>query len=175
MTYSGNHTSSAGNLFPLHVEEWRPVVGLEGRYEVSDMGQLRHARRRVILKPAVFGVNRYLRVSVFVGGPGPLSLHVHRAVCEAFNGPKPEWADCVRHLNDESYDNRAVNLAWGTNTDNMQDRLRNGRNPEANRDACDSGHLYVEGNYSIDRGARRCLVCHRDRERARRTAARAAA
>lgn len=149
-------------------EQWRPAPGLEGMYEVSDHGRVRTAPGfgRVGFRK-LDPRGRYANFCVYVGPGKRRNYAVHVLVCEAFHGPKPEWATCVRHLNDEKRDNRAVNLAWGTGADNMQDAIRNGRNPELTRTACDRGHPYVQGSYSIDRGARRRLVCHRERERAR--------
>lgn len=150
-------------------EVWRPVTGFEGRYEVSDQGRVRTAEGygRVAFRK-LNASGRYLTVCVSVGPYQRRNLTVHRMVCEAFHGPMPAWADRVRHLNDEKHDNRAVNLAWGTHADNMRDRVRNGRDPEARRTSCDRGHPYIEGSYSVSRGARRCLACHRDHERRRK-------
>lgn len=157
--YSTGRTSSA--------EEWRPAPGLEGRYEVSDQGRARATPgtgRVAFLKINYSG--RYPRFSARVNGR-QTTPSLHRLICEAFHGPAPTWAECARHLNDDPRDNRAVNLAWGTHADNMQDRIRNGGNPELRRTACDNGHPYVEGSFSINRGARRCLVCHRAGQKAR--------
>lgn len=50
---------------------------------------------------------------------------VHRLVAEAFIGPRPEGAD-IRHLNGVHTDNRAVNLAYGTRTENIMDAIAHG-------------------------------------------------
>jgi len=52
--------------------------------------------------------------------------YVHILVCEAFHGPKPNWADCVRHLNGDFSDNRAENLSWGTWIEQSEDRKKHG-------------------------------------------------
>ena len=49
-----------------------------------------------------------------------------KMVCLAFHGNKPFPAAEVRHLNDVKTDNRPVNLAWGTHSENMYDKYRNG-------------------------------------------------
>jgi len=43
---------------------------------------------------------------------------VHRLVCEAFHGPAPEGAVCM-HVNEDYRDNRASNLRWGTQKENL--------------------------------------------------------
>lgn len=51
--------------------------------------------------------------------------YLHRLVAEAFI-PNPYGYPEVRHLNDDPSDNEVDNLAWGTQTDNMRDCIRNG-------------------------------------------------
>ena len=52
-------------------------------------------------------------------------LHVLKAKVFLF-GPNPLGANIVRHLNDVKYDNRLINLAFGTLSNNTQDSIRNG-------------------------------------------------
>lgn len=51
--------------------------------------------------------------------------YLHRLVAEAFI-PNPHGYPEVRHLNDDPSDNEVDNLAWGTQSDNMHDCIRNG-------------------------------------------------
>lgn len=51
---------------------------------------------------------------------------VHRLVYETFVGEIPEGM-VIRHLNDEPGDNRLSNLAIGTQKENVQDAIRNGK------------------------------------------------
>ena len=44
---------------------------------------------------------------------------MHRLICEAFHGPAPDGLPVVLHLNEDSTDNRAENLAWGTQKQNL--------------------------------------------------------
>ena len=44
---------------------------------------------------------------------------VHRLVCEAFHGPAPFAAAVVMHLDENPLNNRADNLAWGTQKENL--------------------------------------------------------
>lgn len=52
---------------------------------------------------------------------------VHRLVAELFLPPPREGQTLVRHLNGDPADNRAENLAWGTQKENMADCIRHGR------------------------------------------------
>ena len=52
-------------------------------------------------------------------------IHIIKAKAFLF-GPNPLDANVVRHLNDCKTDNRLINLAWGSQSDNMKDCMRNG-------------------------------------------------
>ena len=106
------------------VERWRPVLGLEGRYLISDQGSVMNCKtgRRLRLCPCGRG---YLRLSL-QGEGGAQNRWLHRMLLESFARP-PEVGEVARHLNDDKLDNRLENLAWGTWDDNMADALRNGR------------------------------------------------
>ena len=52
-------------------------------------------------------------------------IHVIKAKAFLF-GPNPLSYNVVRHLNDVKTDNRLINLAWGTQSDNVRDCIKNG-------------------------------------------------
>lgn len=155
----------------VHSEEWRPVVGYDGYYEVSSQGRVRSLDRLVtfgtrqrqvigrVLKPGktIHGV--YF-VNLSVDGLKQLS-RVHRMVLEAFVGPCPEGMEGC-HYNDDKSDNRLVNLRWDTHSANMHDRTRNGGCHQAMKTQCPSGHEYSAENTKRDKnGGRFCRQCHR--------------
>jgi hypothetical protein len=47
------------------------------------------------------------------------NIKVHRAVCEAFHGPKPFPEAVVIHLDENAHNNRPENLKWGTQKENL--------------------------------------------------------
>lgn len=47
------------------------------------------------------------------------NLKVHQLVCEAFHGPKPFEKSVVIHIDENSLNNRASNLKWGTQKENL--------------------------------------------------------
>lgn len=163
-------------------EEWRPVVGFEGLYEVSNLGRVRSIDRRVpqgdrtqywrgrLLKqgPAPScgpRPGRYLQVHLR-GGGRKRTVRVHHLVLEAFIGPRPPGLECL-HANDIGTDNRAENLSWGTTSQNTLDKVKNGRHPMAKRTHCKFGHEFTPEN-SVYRKTgwgvyRRCRTC-RQRE-----------
>lgn len=104
-------------------EEWRPVVGFEGLYEVSDMGNVRSLRsgKIIALCPHTGG---YLMIHLYVSGTRtPMTLH--RAVAEAFLGPRPEGKQ-IRHLDGDRKNCSLSNLVYGTKLENEADKLRHG-------------------------------------------------
>lgn len=124
-------------------EEWRPVVGYEGLYEVSSLGQVRSLARKTygqrgsrdlpqkVLKQrsplSPNGNQRYPYVGLCKSGVKK-TAHVHRIVLAAFVGERPIGMQ-ARHLNGNPEDNRINNLAWGTKLENEADRKKHGTVP----------------------------------------------
>ena len=52
-----------------------------------------------------------------------ITANVHALICEAFNGKPSIPGLHVRHLNGNSHDNRATNLAYGTPRENWRDKI----------------------------------------------------
>lgn len=113
---------------PSPKKERRPIPGFPG-YEADVDGHVYNLLRRPPYgrRCIVFESRRYLRVCV---SRGRVIKPVHHLVCSAFHGPKPDGAECCRHLNDIRTDNRPENLAWGTRRDNIDDAIRNNRIPK---------------------------------------------
>lgn len=47
------------------------------------------------------------------------TFKVARLVCEAFHGPQPDGSPIVMHKDENSANNRASNLEWGTQKENL--------------------------------------------------------
>lgn len=111
-------------------EEWRPVVGLGGRYEVSSLGRVRvlwTANRRMAT-PLVMRLHRstngYADIQM-VTGVGSVHRRVHHLVLEAFVGPCPSGLE-ASHVNGSRLDNRLENLCWETHAENMARQVAHG-------------------------------------------------
>ena len=152
-----------------NVEEWRPVPGFEGKYEVSNEGRVRSLVKgepRVLSQWAVQTGHLKTRVG---GRALKAGRYVHQIVLEAFVGPRPFDTAVTRHLNGDPTDNRVENLAWGTQTENLYDSVRHGTHWAANKTHCPRNHPYDElntGNYTGKN--RTCRTCARERMRANR-------
>jgi len=100
-------------------ERWHHCEVPYTRYEVSDQGRVRNAHTGLILKPYVFR-NAYLGVMLSYKGEKQFKL-IHRLVATAF---VPGWRKGlqVNHKNGVKNDNRAENLEWVTQSENMHHR-----------------------------------------------------
>jgi len=118
-------------------ENWKPVPGFEGRYEVSDQGRIKSLARYI--KPGVGSTPRqikerilkqqlhkgYWRVTLSRDGEQPI-FETHRLVARAFIGPCPEGKE-VCHGPLGSTVNTVNNLSYGTKRkNNLDDKRRDG-------------------------------------------------
>ena len=104
------------------IEEWRPIEGYEGLYEVSNTGQVRSLDRYVktcyeayklhkgkILSPAK-DKNGYLKVHLCCNGKHNI-IRVHRLVALTFL-PNPDNLPEVNHKDEVKTNNNVDNLEW---------------------------------------------------------------
>lgn len=127
------------NSYDLNEEEWRPVIGYEDAYLVSNFGRVKslgrydnigHYRPERILHQPLTPAG-YPHVHLSKNGVARWML-VHRLVAEAFIY-KPEGCDIVNHLDNNPKNNHSDNLEWTTYKGNMQWATKQGRmhyNPE---------------------------------------------
>jgi len=115
----------------LH-EEWRPVVGYENKFEVSNLGrvrsqphEVRHWCGRMIPRPG-----RMVTLTAHTGGyrfvavGGSKKKYVHRLVMEAFFGDS-DGRD-VNHINGDKTDNRLSNLEYCDRLHNVRHAISTG-------------------------------------------------
>jgi hypothetical protein len=107
-------------------ENWKPIAGTDGKYEVSDLGRVRSYARKTprFLSAANHGAG-YRSVRVVYDGAARTRM-VHHLVLAAFVGPRPTPDHETRHKNNRRSDNRAENLAWATKAENMWDKVASG-------------------------------------------------
>lgn len=147
--------------------EWRKVEDFP-RYEVSDDGRVRFSKTGRVRKG---WTEQSGHQTVTLQNPGEKSkrVKIHRLVAKAYL-PNPDKLPFVRHLNDVPGDNRLENLAWGTNSDNQIDSIRNGTHFAVRITHCPQGHEYTVENTSRrgKRQSRFCKVCDKQFHREQR-------
>lgn len=108
-------------------EVWKPVVGYENLYEVSNLGRVKNAQRKGTTGGLLFQhptKEGYLRVGLHKNDRRAM-LYVHRLVLDAFRGPAPIGHE-ASHINNKAGDNSLSNLLWETKSANMQRKHDNG-------------------------------------------------
>ena len=117
-------------------EEWKPVMGYEGLYEVSSYGRVRSFKRNPtgkLLKPCPNSMGR-LQLILHNSNKEKKSWMIHRLVADHFICKRPEGLVC-RHLDGNYLNNVVTNLSWGTITENQRDRLGHGTDSRGEKQA----------------------------------------
>lgn len=101
-------------------ETWLPVVGFEGRYSVSDLGNVMSMNYRGtgmmrLLVPAATW-DGYVRVCLLKDGK-QVSKRIHSLVMAAFVGPRPSKHD-INHKSGVKTDNSLSNLEYCSSSQN---------------------------------------------------------
>jgi hypothetical protein len=127
----------------LPCEQWLPVVGWETTYEVSDLGRVRsvartgvHGREKAhyfpsrVLKQIASTAGGYLVVNLTDNADPTkprrrIQLPVHKAVLEAFVGPRPPGMQAC-HGDGDRRNAALANLRWDTASANAADRTKHG-------------------------------------------------
>lgn len=138
-------------------EEWKPIEGYEGVYEVSNMGNV---RRRKVLKPQTNPKTGYKHVSLYWDGKPTIRL-IHQLVMEAFVGPAPDGMEVCHGPNGKA-DNSLANLRYDTKSNNQHDKKRDGTDHNVNKTHCPRNHPLEGRNLNpsaLDRGNRQCQTC----------------
>lgn len=152
-------------------ESWKPVVGFEATYRISDLGRAYSVRQQKILRPSTSNSGGYPQYIFTVKGERT-AKYAHHLVLEAFDRPRPAGLE-ARHLDGDASNpalrdsDGEIRLIWGTSGENKLDEVRHGTHYEASRVRCENGHEWTEENTRIECWpdgsfrARRCRKCKR--------------
>lgn len=122
--------------FDLENEQWKTISNYP-YYDVFTLGRVhsfmprggKHkptSRRDIPTLKKLSKSKDYMFASFsnFPGGENK-RLNIHRLVLETFN-PLDNYSNLeARHINGNSYDNRLINLEWGTSQENKKDNITN--------------------------------------------------
>lgn len=115
-------------------EIWKPIVGYEEIYEVSNYGRVKALERHIftlnkncIYKPlilkAILGKRGYYEVRLSVNY-GSKIKKIHRLIAEYFI-PNPSNKSQVNHIDGNRLNNDISNLEWVNNRENSCHRFKN--------------------------------------------------
>ena len=111
-------------------EEWRDIVGYEGKYKISNMGRLflcgvyRDGRRyKPHIKKTSLDVGGYEYANLTDFDGNVKTYKIHRLVAMAFI-ENPNNFPCIDHINRIRTDNRIENLRWCTKEENNRNTKR---------------------------------------------------
>lgn len=103
-------------------EIWKPVKDFEDKYEISNLGRVKSLNKNKILKPSDNG-HGYLFVNLCKNNK-PQHKYIHRLVAKHFLNNTFNFPE-INHINENTYDNRAINLEWCTSKYNANYGKRN--------------------------------------------------
>jgi len=133
------------------METWKDIPGFEGVYQASDRGRIRSLTRprhpgRVLRQHVT--ANGYLHVQLSMGGK-VMTKSVHRLVALTFLGEPPKGLPLVLHGDGVETNNRIENLRYGTQEQNLADRVTHGT---STRGECHNALLTAESVREIRAG-----------------------
>lgn len=113
---------------------WKPVVGYEGLYEVSNTGLIKSINFYKYKSPRIMKLGKrkdgYLSVGLSKNNVTKTKT-VHRIVAEAFI-PNPDGLEMVNHKDENRANNNVNNLEWCTRSYNQLYSLK--LHPERNKE-----------------------------------------
>ena len=101
------------------MEQWKPIEGTDGKYEVSNLGRVRTNGKRPGLLKLTKQKSGYRYAMIQLSNGKQKNCRVHRLVAEHFL-PNPDNMKEVNHKDGNKDNNRADNLEWCTRSHNVK-------------------------------------------------------
>lgn len=109
-------------------ESWRDIAGYEGKYQVSNLGNVRalnfHRQGQPKLLKLLPSMDGYFQVALWKDSKAKF-FRVHRLVAQAFIS-NPDNKPLINHINGIKTDNKAENLEWCTLLENKHHAITTG-------------------------------------------------
>lgn len=115
-------------------EIWKDVVGYEGIYKVSNLGNVRRVSSFRGVNKMYLGCYNlkgldngkgYLRIKLTMYNKSKRVM-LHRIIAEAFI-PNPDKKPFINHIDHDKRNNSLSNLEWCTQSENILHEVKNGR------------------------------------------------
>lgn len=154
-------------------EEWKPVIGYEGLYEVSSLGRIKSLPRNTthggIMKPNINRRNGYAYIHLSKDGKST-PKRVHKLVMMAFDprptGPYYDKNFTINHIDGDKTNNKLSNLEWCTQSENQKKAYEIGINGKCQRKVINLTTMEIfdsvtEASYSVGgkKSSSVCRVC----------------
>ena len=106
-------------------EIWKPLSGFEGRYEISNLGNIKNVKRNSIVKTHIDAHGYQSCTLRYVGDKKSHTIKIHRAIALAFI-PNPNDYPIINHKDGNKLNNSIDNLEWCTYQHNIKHSFDNG-------------------------------------------------
>lgn len=145
-------------------EQWRPVKGFEGKYEVSSFGRLKYLANGNISNGCFNNRHGYIYFNFYDKDSKKETIRAaHRIVAEAFV-PNPNNYHYVNHIDEDRTNNCVWNLEWCTASQNLSAgkvpqkiSINSGRNKRIA--AYDMAGNFVGEFYNITEATKKTGIC----------------
>ena len=101
------------------MEQWKPIDGTDGKYEVSNLGRVRTNGKRPGLLTLTKQKSGYRYAMIQLSNGKQKNCRVHRLVAEHFL-PNPDNMKEVNHKDGNKDNNHVSNLEWCTRSHNVK-------------------------------------------------------
>jgi hypothetical protein len=134
-------------------EIWKPVVGYEGLYEVSNLGQVRSIKNGRERNMIPLRIGKYLGVKLSKNSITK-GFYIHRLVLLNFVGePNNKFYQCD-HIDRNKLNNNLSNLRWVDRSTNLLNR-----NTYGNTDL--KGVCFCKQQYAVKNGNIKCIYFYK--------------